>query len=104
MKYIGASFYTHRSTGPVTVASLLSTPTFYPYDPKHIEKSGRAFCTSARGTGLNDKSNPDWQCGDADLGNCAAQIVINDQCASGAGGTSGRNLPDAPAPQALAQD
>jgi hypothetical protein len=104
MKYVGASFYVHRSAGPVTLATLLSGPTLYPYDPKHIEKNGLIFCRSAHGTGLNDKGDPDWQCGDADLGNCAAQIVVNDQCAGGPGGKSGRNLPDNPRQRSLPHD
>jgi hypothetical protein len=91
MKYTGASYYTHRSSGPVTLWMLLNGCSLFPYDPKHIEKVGFAFCTNPRGTGLNDKSKPDWQCGDADMGNCRAQIVVNDTCAAGGSGTQSRS-------------
>jgi hypothetical protein len=96
MKYTVADYYLHHTTGPITVSSLLAGPTLFPYDPKQIEKVGLAFCTSPHGTGLNDMSKPDWQCGDATLGICRSQIVVNDSCGGGGAGSGKRIIGGAP--------
>jgi hypothetical protein len=91
LKYTGASYYVHCQMGPVTLSSLLKGPVLFPYDPKHVEINGLNFCTDPRGTRLNDKKRPDWQCGDADRGNphcagatdsagCQSYILVNDRC------------------------
>lgn len=52
--------------------------------PKECDLSeeviGSGLCSGPRGTGYNDKSAPVWYFGDATLGNCRGQIVVNDRC------------------------
>jgi tetratricopeptide (TPR) repeat protein len=47
------------------------------------EQLGLSFCDSKSGTGINDRSQPGWHCGNATRGNCKAQIIVNDWCSGG---------------------
>jgi hypothetical protein len=87
MRYVGAEFYLHKPwLGE-------PNPKPMPYNNKR-EHLGLNFCDSKKGTGINARNveGPKievWYCGDATVGNCKGQIVVNDHCdGSGSGGDS----------------
>jgi hypothetical protein len=80
MRYVGANFYLHWASAEEP------DPDYHPYDLKH-EQIGLIFCEARKGTGLNDRTRKGWQCGDAYVGSCKGQIVVNDHCGGGAGGS-----------------
>ena len=103
MRYVGAEFYLHNSwLGE-------PHPKPMPYNNKR-EHLGLNFCDSKTGTGINARNveGPKievWYCGNATVGNCKGQIVVNDHCdGSGSGGDSkdrgsgGAGLPAAASP------
>ncbi len=110
MRYVGADFYLHHSS------DFEPNPQYHRYDNKR-EHLGLSFCNSPKGTGINEKSKPgpfkpDWYCGNAQAGNCMAQIVVNDKCGGGSGGTQDRtgsgggsaaSAPDDPAEKSARQ-
>ncbi|HWX16119.1 MAG TPA: hypothetical protein VNY07_05980 [Chthoniobacterales bacterium] len=70
MKYVHWRFYQHKPRNSTTPQ---------PYDPTGLEKPGLTFCTSPIGNAYNQVGTHGWQCGNADRGNCLAQIRVNDK-------------------------
>ncbi len=75
IRYHTAGFYLHKAS------TVEPSPKPQVYDNSHDQLRVGVFCNSAFGTGRNTKrTDGRYYCGDADRGNCAGQIVVNDNC------------------------